>query len=573
MRLALVPLNPTVGDLAGNARLIGDAIGAALPAADLIAFPELAVCGYPPRDLLLDAGFVDACERAADLAGSRTGPHQTAIIGCPRRRPDGRTANSLLVYHDGRRIEAYDKRLLPDYDVFDEPRYFTPGDRPAIVDIAGVRTGLAVCEDLWLGDDARESGRYGPADPLADLAAAGAELVVCPSASPFARGKDHAHRELLRRRAAAHGLVIASVNQHGANDDLIFDGHARIVGPDGVHAATPLFSGLPLVANLRERSPTPPDLADTAELHHALVLGIRDYASKSGFPGVCLGLSGGIDSALTATLAVAALGPDAVLGVAMPSAVSSDHSREDAADLARRLGIRLVTLPIEPARAAFAGPIDGAFDALAAPRLGSARPDLADENLQSRIRGTAIMAISNRTGRLVLTTGNKSEYAVGYATLYGDMNGALAVLIDVPKGRVYELARWINANAPALGLAPADGAPGGPIPQRSIDKPPSAELAPGQLDRDSLPPYPLLDLIIERRVDDRLAEDHVVAALDGAAADGTTLDEAEIRRVCRLIDRSEYKRFQAAVGLRTTGRAFGPGRRMPVVARRTPPAG
>lgn len=595
MRLSLEPTNPTVGDLEGNAReIVARARAAHAAGVRLMVLPELAICSYPPRDLLLDGHFVSHCEQAADAIARELPAGLAMVVGLPVHTAAGREltsgprasfgeltiANALRVYDAGRRIATYHKRLLPNYDVFDEQRYFRPGESATVAVIDGVRVGLSICEDLWRGDDAREGGRYGRINPLADLVAAGAQLVVSPSASPFVMGKDALHRQVLETQAQRCGVAIAAVNQHGGNDDLIFDGHTRCVSRDGRSvAAGPLFSGQSLVIDFEPPTGfTPP--ADPAaneaaasgidrddelwQLWAALTLGIRDYVTKSGFSRVAVGLSGGIDSALTAVLAAGAVGARQVIGVRMPSAISSDHSLADAQDLAQRLGLTLVTVPIESPRGQLTAVTADALGSLGQTPLGTSRPDVANENLQSRLRGTIMMAISNRTNALVLTTGNKSEYAVGYATLYGDMNGALAPLIDVPKTRVWQLSRWINAHARTLAL-PHDQ----PIPPRSIEKAPSAELAEGQLDTDSLPPYALLDQIIQRRVDDRAPVDEIVRELAGASSDGRTLDEAEVRRVCRMIQFCEYKRYQAAVGLKTSPKAFGPGRRFPVVSKRT----
>lgn len=563
MRLALAQINPTVGDLAGNASLIEQGIDAARRrGVDAVVFPELSLCGYPPRDLLLMEGFVEACAVEAKRIGTTLTGGITAVLGLPLPLDGGgegrpRLANSLLVYRDNEQVDYYDKRLLPTYDVFDEDRYFEPGDRAVVVDIAGVRVGLAVCEDLWKGEDAGFSSAYADAaDPIAALAAAGARAVVVPSASPFVLGKGRKHREILRRHATRHRLIVASVNQVGGNDDLIFDGHSCIFGPDGsLLAAARGWEEQLLVLDsdaTRMGEVGDPLLAadENALVFEALVLGVRDYCRKTGFRRAVVGLSGGIDSALTAAIAVRALGAGSVLGVAMPGRYSSGHSLTDAHDLADRLGVKIVESPIGPAHEATAGTLDGVFDALDEPRLGISLPDVAEENLQSRLRGAMIMAVSNRTGAIVLTTGNKSELAVGYCTLYGDMNGGLAVLSDVPKTRVYALARWINANAAQAGFDRP------PIPESTISKPPSAELAPDQKDSDSLPEYGVLDEIVDRHVERMQSAARITAE--------TGFDGATVRRICRLIDRNEYKRRQMATGLKVTGVAFGPGRRVPI---------
>jgi NAD+ synthase (glutamine-hydrolysing) len=571
MRLALCQINPTVGDLPGNARIIADALDRARSAgADLAVFPELCICGYPPRDLLLADGFVRACADAAHALGTSSTAGLTAVIGTPLpvedARGDGRIGNGLVAYGDTRHIADYHKRLLPTYDVFDEDRYFTPGDRPAILDVRGVRVGLAVCEDLWKGEDAGFASHYvAAADPILDLARAGTRLIVVPSASPFVLGKGARHRAILRGHAARHRLHVASVNQVGGNDELVFDGHACLFGPAGsLLAAAPGFEDHVLIADIAPAeeppaAPVPDPLLDASPeslVFRALMLGVRDYLRKTGFSRAIIGLSGGIDSSVTAALAVAALGAPNVLGASMPGRYSSPGSRSDAADLARRLGIRLVTCPIDAPHAGFEKSLTTPLAELAQPPLGSRLPDLAEQNLQSRLRGTTLMALSNRTGALVLTTGNKSELAVGYCTLYGDMNGGLAVLSDISKTMVYRLARWMNAH-------PADaGFHAPPIPAPCIDKPPSAELAPNQTDADTLPPYEVLDPILESAIEMR----HAPARI----ARETGIDLDTVMRVLRMIDAAEFKRRQLATGLKVTSVAFGVGRRMPIAHRWRP---
>jgi len=591
MRLALARINPTVGDIPANAALITTAIAQARAAgADLVVFPELSLCGYPPKDLLMQEGFVEACAAAAKSIGETHTAGLTCILGLPlphdqkAHRPGAPIHNSLVVYRDNRFVAYYDKRLLPTYDVFDEDRYFEPGDRAVVIDVpsssplpAGggrgvgsaasgsapdsLLVGLSICEDLWKGEDAGFSHRYDAApDPVPALIAQGARVIVSPSASPFVLGKHAKHRDICIAHARKHKCFVASVNQGGANDDLIFDGHAFVVAPDGTTlAAAPLFGDglfvvdIPSTSSSAARGPITPEPCDEHQLFLALVTGIRDYLGKTGFTKALIGLSGGIDSALTAALAARAIGPANVSGVAMPGKYSSQHSLDDAYDLARRLGVTCQTISIEAPLSAFRDTIDPAFRAASLKTLGQSLPDLTEENIQSRIRGTILMTLSNRTGAIVLTTGNKSELAVGYCTLYGDMNGGLAVLSDVSKQWVYRLSRWMNANAAACGFASP------PIPQRSIDKPPSAELAPNQTDQDSLPPYEVLDQIIERSVEQRHSPARIVRE--------TGFDEATVRRIVRLIDLAEYKRKQAAVGLKVTTVAFGSGRRVPIAQR------
>ena len=586
MRLGLVQHNPTVGDIPSNAAEIADWAGrAAAEGVDLCVFPELALAGYPPRDLLNQEGF---CERVRDEAVALAGrlgdiaPGATVLVGAPWKPPEGRgvadpaafdpearTTNALLVCRAGRVVARYDKRLLPTYDVFDEDRYFAPGDRPVVIEAAGVRVGLSICEDLWRGVDVAPEqtarDRYlGRADPVRELVGSGASLIVNPSASPFVLGKGPRQREIVARHVAAHGVAVATVNQVGGNDDLIFDGHAAVYAPAGVGpqrgarlvAAGPGFETALVTFDFdadRRRWGESPEVADPRleaepewSLWRALVLGVRDYARKTGFRAALLGLSGGIDSALTAAVAAAALGRENVLGVAMPSRYSSDHSVEDAVALGEAVGLRVVTAPIEPAHGAMESLLGPVFEGAGAGAIGG----VTDENLQSRLRGVIVMALSNATGALLLTTGNKSELAVGYCTLYGDMNGGLGVLSDVTKVQVTRLSRWINDNHARCGFERP------PIPVRTIEKPPSAELRPDQLDSDSLPPYETLDEIVDRYVAGEQAPSRIVAE--------TGFDPAVVARICRLIDVNEYKRKQAPIGLKVSSVAFGRGRRRPL---------
>jgi NAD+ synthase (glutamine-hydrolysing) len=592
MRLALVQTNPTIGDIRRNADdIIARVALARGQRADLVCFPELALCGYPPKDLLLQEGFIEACTTEAKRI-ARASAGITVVFGCPTPlatpvRAGGPIANSLLACRDGRFIAHYDKRLLPTYDVFDENRYFRPGNKPVVITIRGAadrkatRVGLSICEDLWKGQDAGFAQRYiDSPDPVTDLARKGVDIIVNPSASPFVLGKGARHRAILTSHAKRHRLFVAAVNQVGGNDDLIFDGHATVIGPKGqLLAAAPGFVEHMLLfdfpapgpaskasAGSARRTPKVADpLLDADPLQHlfdALVLGVRDYCRKTGFRAALLGLSGGIDSALTAVIGAAALGKDNILGVAMPGPYSSEGSVSDAYLLARNLGIPCRTISIAAPMDGFRATIDADFAKAGLSALGEKLPDLTEENLQSRLRGTTLMALSNRTGAIVLTTGNKSELAVGYCTLYGDMNGGLAVLSDVTKEQVYALSRFINENHTSLGF----GVP--PIPEASITKPPSAELRPNQTDQDSLPPYPVLDEIIERYVEKRQSVRTILRQTRGK----TGFDAATITRVARLIDISEYKRKQAAIGLKVTTVAFGSGRRVPIAQRWTSPA-
>lgn len=566
MRLALAQINPTVGDIAGNAASIAKWIAVAREAgAECVLFPELALCGYPPRDLLLQGGFLKACVDAAKDLGEKHSRGITLIFGTPLPvggNPDAPRgiANSLLVYRDGALLDYYDKRLLPTYDIFDEDRYFTPGARAVVVEVGDTKVGLTICEDLWKGEDAGFASHYADApDPVGEVVKAGARVILSASASPFVLGKSPRHRAILKKHAMNHGVFVASVNQVGGNDELIFDGHAAAFAPNGdLVAAGPGFEE---TITIVEMAATPTHVEDPVattcdeeHLFRALVLGVLDYCRKTGFKSALLGLSGGIDSAVTAALACAALGPANVLGVALPGPYSSEHSKADAYEVAKRLGMKCITVPIAPMFDGAVSTIDPALASIEATRLGERLPDLAEENLQSRLRGTILMALSNRTGAIVLTTGNKSELAVGYCTLYGDMNGGLAVLCDLTKNWVYRLARWMNDHAAGCGF------PAAPIPVASIEKAPSAELRPNQTDQDSLPPYDVLDEILNRYVERRESAGEIIRQCAGREG----FDEATVRRIVRLTDLSEYKRKQAALGLKVTGVAFGSGRRMPI---------
>ena len=571
MKIALAQLNPIVGDVDHNRRLIVGAIrDAREQGAELVVFSELMICGYPPRDLLLVEGFVRECAETVKMIGEQHTKGIAVVIGTPLPievdaqgvdpAPEAHThtANALVVYQNNAFVGYYDKRLLPTYDVFDEDRYFVAGDQSRVFEINGVKVGLAICEDLWKGHDAGFAERYANRpDPVKQLVDADAELIVVPSASPYALHKDRMHREIVVRHATTHRVAVVSVNQVGGNDDLIFDGQSCVVNADGrVCASGKAFDEDLVLVDTAALAPievTPID--DERMIVDALTLGVRDYLRKCGFTRACIGLSGGIDSSLVATLAVRALGAGNVVGVSMPGRFSSDGSKTDAFDLARNLGIACVRMPIEPGFVGLSEVLDPAFTELGHATLGETLPDLTQENLQSRIRGTLMMALSNRSGALVLTTGNKSEIAVGYCTLYGDMNGGLAVIADVPKTMVFRVCRYINSHFEALGY----GCP--PIPVSTIEKPPSAELAPDQLDSDSLPDYKILDAIVERHI-----EHHQSAA---RIIEETGFDPSIVRRFCALIDRNEYKRQQMAVGLRVTSKAFGPGRRMPIAQRWT----
>jgi NAD+ synthase (glutamine-hydrolysing) len=544
LRIALAQTNPIVGDIVGNSARIIDFISRARQvSASLVVFPELSVAGYPPRDLLLKPRFVKAnVEAVQQIAESCVGV--AALIGFvePNAEPAGRLLRNAAAFcADGKVQAVRHKSLLPTYDVFDEQRYFEPGPEVALVRHAGTEIGVSICEDLW-NDEQVVGRRIYRRDPVGQLAAAGANLLINMSASPFEQNK-HAFRiRLFGDQARRHRLPILFVNQVGGNDELIFDGASAVFDAGGrVIAQARAFEEDLLIVDLSAPagSRVEPYPESIASVHDALVLGTRDYVRKCGFKRVLIGLSGGVDSAVTAAVAVAALGAEAVTGVAMPSRYSSDHSRSDAQTLAANLGIDFRTIPIAP--------IHGTYEKHLEPHFAGRPADITEENIQARIRGTLLMALSNKFGWLLLTTGNKSELAVGYCTLYGDMCGGLAVIADVPKMTVYALARHINERAGRE-----------IIPAGTLTKPPSAELRPDQTDQDSLPPYDLLDQILDLYIRREQSTDEIVAA---------GFDPDIVGKVVRLIDTSEYKRKQAALGLKVTSRAFGVGRRMPIAAR------
>ena len=581
LRLALGQFNPTVGDIPGNTARIIELIDEARAShADLVAFPELAVTGYPPEDLLFKPSFLSDNNAAVQrIAAAARGI--AVIVGCPAlpsNHAGDDIANAAAIINDGRILDWYRKMYLPNYGVFDEDRYFRKGDLCPVYVINGCPVGINICEDIWY-----------PVGPIVVQRDAGAEVIVNINASPFHAGKAAQRERMIATRAADNGVFVAYLNTVGGQDELIFDGASIVCAPDGsVIARGPSFEDRLIVADLdvdsvfrqRLRDPRPrkenPEIlrevgqasvvrisdyrrgsrsvaADTPmcrpleeveEVYQALVVGTRDYVRKSGFRKTLVGLSGGIDSALTATVAADALGPDNVVGVTMPSRYSSEGSIGDSQELATNLGIPLWRIPIEPAHHAFT-------DMLAEHFTGT-DPNTAEENVQARIRGNVLMTISNKFGWLVLTTGNKSEMAMGYATLYGDMAGGFAVLKDVPKTLVYRLCRWRNAGS-------HNGRP--IIPQAVLDKPPSAELRPDQTDQDTLPPYDDLDPIIKAYVED-----------DYSYADMVSMGHKPewVRQVITYVDRNEYKRRQAPPGVKITPRAFGKDRRLPIVNRYRP---
>jgi len=557
MRVALIPLNPTVADLDANATAIASrARAAADQGAGLIVLPELALTGYPPRDLLLREDFLRASERALERV-ARELPDVPTLVGAPALDGDA-VRNSLFLLARGRLEHRYDKRLLPGYSVFDEPRYFEPGETSPIIEVAGRRVGLTICEDLWKAADVPGARRYHrQPDPLDALAGADLDLLVNVSASPFVLGKDARQRRILESAARRVGAPVLGVNQLGANDELIFDGAAHVALPPGAHGPEARCLNAP---RFEDRT----HLIDVGAAHHpgfagegedeheeaalfsALTLGIRDYARKTGFSAAALGLSGGIDSALVAALAAAALGASNVHALAMPSRYSSAGSVSDAREQARRLGLRLHEVPIRELHDAAERTLGPLFAAAGA----SSAPGIAEENVQSRLRGALVMALANKLHLLPLATGNKSEMAVGYATLYGDMNGGLAPIADLSKTRVYALSRWINARHADAGFSEP------PIPDAVLSKAPSAELRPDQKDEDTLPPYDVLDAILDALVDER------APVAEAARRAGAPLEVAE--RVAGLLARAEYKRRQMPPGLKVTREAFGIGRRLPI---------
>ncbi|MGE4553408.1 MAG: NAD+ synthase [Desulfovibrionaceae bacterium] len=545
MRIGVLQLNPVVGDMDGNcARLEAAARQAAGQGADLCVATELGVLGYPPRDLLLYPAVVRRAARAvADLA-ARLADAPPLFVGGVAENPgrEGRPLfNCAWLLDSGQVRGPFCKTLLPTYDVFDEDRYFEPGDTDNLVSVAGLRVAVTICEDLWNDREFWPRPRY-HTDRVDRTLAAGPDLIVNLSASPFCLGKQALREAMLAKVARTARAPLLYVNQTGGDDELVFDGRSTLFGPDGaLWARLPAFEESVAVLDLAPAGPVAPDdFAPEAEAWRALVAGTRDYVRKCGFSRALLGLSGGIDSALTATVAAHALGPDNVTGVLMPSPHSSPGSVSDSLDLARRLGIRTLTLPI--------GDLMAAFDAALAEPFAGREPDVTEENLQSRIRGGLLMALSNKFNAVLLSTGNKSELAVGYCTIYGDMNGGLAVISDLPKTLVWAVARWVNAHV----------APAGLIPEAIVEKPPSAELRPGQLDQDSLPPYEVLDEILRLHIEERLCA-HEIAARGQ--------DPAVVAKVLRLVRIAEFKRRQAAPGLKITAQAFGSGWRMPIASR------
>jgi NAD+ synthase/NAD+ synthase (glutamine-hydrolysing) len=540
MRIALAQINPTVGDLAANVnRMTKAAREAAERGAEAVVFPELSLSGYPPRDLVEKPSFLEASERSLERLAKGTADLDLSVI-CgyvARSKADTgkRALNSAAVLERGQMVFRQSKMLLPTYDVFDEARYFRPGEREDLFTLRGLPMALTVCEDAW-NDKRYWKHRLYPRDPVEELFGAGAELMICINASPFNMGKREQRRMIYRAAAQRYQKPVVYVNQVGGNDQLVFDGSSFAMDGQGeiVASARSFEEDLVMAGDLHE------DFTDECEaVYQALVLGTRDYIRKCGFSRVLIGLSGGIDSALTAVVAVEAVGRENVTGVAMPGPYSSDHSVRDAREMAKKLGIHFETVSISSTYGHFVNVLQPAFHGRG--------PDVTEENLQSRLRGVTLMALSNKTGALVLTTGNKSELAVGYCTLYGDMCGGLAVISDVPKTLVYTLSRIANRRH------------NGAIPESVFTKPPSAELKPDQKDTDSLPPYEILDRILEDYIELYRAPRQI------AEAHGLSLDL--VKDIVNKVDRNEYKRQQAAPGLKVTTKAFGVGRRFPVAQR------
>ncbi len=537
LRVALCQIDTVVGDLDGNvARILATMKEVDVRKGDLAVFPELTITGYPPEDLLLKPGFIADNLRALDAVAAGTADSSVTVVVGFVDGSSEQLHNAAAVCANGRVIGTYRKRLLPNYAVFDEQRYFKPGEGPPpLFEVGGVTVGVSICEDVWF-----------PAGPVAFMADAGAQLVVNLNASPFHAGRVEQRQEMLARRSSENGCALVYVNQVGGQDELVFDGASMVFDARGILIArAPQFVEhlqvieIDVGANGSAVDEIAPRSDATEEVYRALVLGTRDYVNKNGFTDVVIGMSGGVDSSLVAVVAVDALGPEHVHGVSMPSRFSSEGSKHDAADLAARLGMSLRSIPIEPAHAAFLTMLD--------PLLGDRPPNLTEENLQSRIRGVLLMALSNEHGWMVLTTGNKSEMAVGYSTLYGDTAGGFAVIKDVPKTLVYELCRHRNRQAGS-----------GLINEDVLNKPPSAELRADQRDDQSLPPYELLDPIIEAYVEHDLTR----AELEQAG-----FDPVLVNRITRLIDVAEYKRRQTPPGVRVTPKAFGKDRRLPITNR------
>lgn len=556
MKIAIAQLNPIIGDIAGNAqKILAAAETAVQEGARLLLTPELSLCGYPPKDLLLNPSFIESLSVTLEKLTEKLPPQLAVLIGTiePNSRAyiEGEKPlfNTIALITNGKVEQIFHKRLLPTYDVFDEDRYFEPGRKSNAFILNSeantkIRIGVTICEDLW-----NEVGFWGKCfyeiNPIADLAELQVDLIVNLSASPYSVGKQRLRESMLSYSVIRYQIPIIYTNQVGGNDDLIFDGNSVAFNREKqlIFRAKNCQEDLQFLELDEEKRDLIPAAinrlpeTEAAEIYAALVLGVRDYARKCGFSKVVLGLSGGIDSSLVAAIAAAALGAENVLGVLMPSPYSSEHSITDARALVKNLGIKSYLLPI--------GEVMQAYDKILEPLFAGTTFGVAEENIQSRIRGNLLMAIANKFGHLLLSTGNKSEMAVGYCTLYGDMNGGLAVISDVPKTRVFSLCHWLNRQREI-------------IPNNILTKPPSAELKPGQLDQDSLPPYDILDDILERLIHRHESAQKIIRAGH---------DSATVHKVIKLVTRAEFKRKQAPPGLKITDRAFGTGWRMPIASR------
>ena len=541
MKIAIAQINTTVGDFSGNSdKIINSWLQADELGAEIVVFPELALCGYPPRDLLLKKNFLIENELQMERL-TKKGGKAVAVVGfaSQNKNGSGRPAhNSAAVIKSSKIIAIRHKSLLPTYDVFDEDRYFEPANNIEPVEVLNKKIGITICEDIW-NDDVFIHDRKYDRKPADELASAGADFLLNLSASPWSLGKEHSRHVLLSQLAAKHCLPIVYCNLVGGNDELVFDGGSQYYNKHGVLGANAaMFSEDLVIVDTETIEPKSNNTEqDNAKIFNALSLGVKDYLHKCGFESAVIGLSGGIDSAVTAAIAVEALGPNNVRGVAMPSQYSSQGSLEDAERLAKALKIQYDIVPIEPIFEQLKAQLDTIFK--------QKKEDTTEENMQARIRGNILMSMSNKFGSLLLTTGNKSELAVGYCTLYGDMCGGLAVISDLPKTKVYSLARWINRKQEI-------------IPEATITKPPSAELRPDQIDQDSLPDYEVLDDILES---------YIVNGSDLESIISSGHDPAIVQRIIQLINNNEYKRRQAAPGIKITSKAFGVGRRIPVAKR------
>jgi len=542
--ITIVQINPIIGDISVNKEKMVTAIKRS--PGELVIFSEMVLTGYPPRDLLNREWFIESTAEAisALLEESKQWPDKTILFGTPFRS-NHNLYNSALLINNGNILLRQDKSLLPSYDVFDENRYFSAASKVSLVDYRGLKLGVSICEDFWNIENNCFQNRY-QCNPLSEMAAAGADLFINLSASPFEIGKEQRRRRLIESHIEQHKIPFIMVNQVGGNDDLLFDGKSMVYNNKGQLALqtvgfkedTLTFSSSQLFEAYENSDHLPqPAQEDISAIHDALVMGIRDYFKKLNFNKALIGLSGGIDSAVVAALAVAALGPDSVLGITMPSMYSSEGSYLDSEELAKKLGIKIQTIKITDIYQAYLTELE--------PFFATEKPDLTEENIQARIRGNILMAFSNKFGHLVLSTGNKSEVAMGYCTLYGDMSGGLAVISDVPKTSVYKLAHHINQIREV-------------IPPNIINKAPSAELRPDQKDEDSLPPYDILDQVLNFYVEQHFSRNEIIKK---------GFSEEIVDQVVNAVNHNEYKRKQMPLGLKVTGKAFGGGRRIPIVAR------